>query len=372
MATDSLSVFDPQQHQPVLLATTTINCTNHTIYEEYARCQLRDDIEWRLQTFFSLFVVVYLAIFAKAISNLLIINRIRRRTRSANMNKINIVIALFALFEIVYCLDGPLQLIFHVTIPLDWHLLVEHLGIISINTILCLGGYVWIVTVFTAMLYNKHNKALNYAYFTLLGSNLIFIIFFIISYLARGLHDHQKMENVLETLLNLDYLCTALSTALNGIFFAISCLMVRGYLKKNLLQSQDKEGLLLSRLALAGLVIVSLRVLQNVLNIFDVPGYVKRNSITEENWGWAIYVFCYLTLVNVLPVLYFLKKYEPNPSQKVNEFIRTSDAEGISVKVIKSSDTDVFDKDRTGSLLVSSVFMRDEINEPLARSVGKR
>eukprot|EP00331_Platyophrya_macrostoma_P035128 CAMPEP_0176462454 /NCGR_PEP_ID=MMETSP0127-20121128/35278_1 /TAXON_ID=938130 /ORGANISM="Platyophrya macrostoma, Strain WH" /LENGTH=162 /DNA_ID=CAMNT_0017854377 /DNA_START=652 /DNA_END=1140 /DNA_ORIENTATION=+ len=127
------------------------------------------------------------------------------------------------------------------------------------------------------------------------------------------------------------------SIALNGIFFAMGCLMLRSYVKRFLSQHCREEGLALIRLAYVGIFIAALRIFQNLLEVWQIPERVKRNSTFYGTLWWAVYGAIYLGLVNFLPTIFFMNKYAPNPSQKINGSTNASDVEGLLVHVIQAS-----------------------------------
>ena len=350
--------------------TALLDCQNPNIYKIYARCVLRDDIEPKIQIFYSVAFVICLAIFAKSCKSLLIIRSIYTRTPSSNMLKINILIFAGIIFQALFYLDGPLQLLFEVSIPLYLYLLFVHIALVILNTVLCIGGYAWITTVFAVMLYNKYQHWLKFAYWILLSMNFIIIVDFVVSYLSLQVQDNEIINDVSNHILTLDYILSALSTGINGIFFATACLMLRGYLKKNWHPSHGQEGLLLTRLIYVGLFIVGVRVLNNVLNIWQLPGDLKEYSVTHGNWWWVISSSIYLILENFLPTLYFLKKYEPNAKWKVNGETLASDTDGLLGKVIKSSVGKNTEYEQEEGILISSILTPESGDkEPLEQAL---
>lgn len=346
---------------------TPINCAFEYNYNSTAGCMLRDDIEKYSQIMYFVYFLVYLALLFKSLRSLVIICRIHNRTPSLNMSKINRIMFLFLITQLVFYSDGPLQLFFNRSIPLYIYLWVERIGIILLNTVLCLGGYVWIMTVFMVTLYNKYKVTLTITYSLLLVSNFFFSVYFTIIYFYQKVYDIDSTSTIPKNYTLVTPICTIVSTGLNGLFFAMGCLLLRGYIRKNLYQNSSNEGLVLTKLSYAGVFIAGVRVLQNTFEVWQIPERIKRNSAygdTGTIW-WAIYGAIYLGIVNLLPTLYFLKKYSPDPTRKIDDTTRASEIEGLVSYIIKSSDAENLEKDAKQLQLNSESIGDTDLNDAL-------
>ena len=334
-------------------------CNTPQHYDTYAICRYRDDITQGSQMVFTLYFLIFTVLFLKSIWNLVVIWKIQRYTPSYHMNRINHIICLFFIFQLLFYSDGPLQLLFNTVMPLYLYLFFQWVSIIMLNSALCIGGYVWIMTIFTASFNNRYKSIVQIVCPTLLVFNGLFLVYITSMLFYGSIHDsdHNNISRII--FLRIAGICLMASTALNAAFFAIGCWSLRNYLTKNWVNFGTEEGTTLARLAIAGIIISIIRLIQNLIAVFwNLPGMLKRNSALETNHWWAVYLAVYLLLVNILPALYFLQKYTPNLNDKIDSKVRNSELGGLLVRAIHDSITMAEDK-FTQSFLVNSMLLSD-------------
>lgn len=355
----------------------SVRCNDIENYKKYAGCALRDDITPETQIVFFCLMLLCLALFAKAAWNLIIIYRIHDQTHSSSMKLITQVIMVFYLVETIWFFDGPLQLFFNTELPLYLYHYFEDIGVLLLNSILCIGGYVWITTILMITLNNSKKMLVNGIYSCLLILNFLFFVYFTMAYFYELVHDDSIMSTVGIAFTKIPGTLLMISTALNGIFFGVGCVILRGYLHRNWVIFGDKEGVTLSRLAIIGVCISCLRVLQIILDLtWSLPEMIKKGTTVGELWAWwwPIYGGVYLLIANILPSSFFLQKYAPNPYAKIQEKVRRSGADGggFHSQIIRGSEGKPSSSGSDDAdLLVASTLEETKLRKSLLRN-GKK
>lgn len=364
-----VSATSSHNHTEATPSPTLINCDDTDSYDYYAGCMLRDDIDSKTQIIFSIFFVICLLIFGKSVWNLITIFRIQRRTPADNMKTMNLIICVFAITQLGFYSDGPLQLFAKTNVPLSWYQYLESLSVLLLNIALCNGGYFWINTIFSVTLNNMYKTIVSGIYSCLHIFNFLFFVYYTMAYFYKTVNDEDPFSEVGIAVTKVPPLITAVSTGMNGLFFSLGCLILRRYLANNWEKIAKEEGKVLARLAIIGVCIAAVRILQNVIEgIWQLPEGIKRDTVTGKTWpwAWAVYGAVYLALVNLLPSLYFLMKYAPKYSEKYDdEGSFQSNAGSLLIKIIRASEGITSDRD----LFMRSDLLVDPEEAPMKRSL---
>lgn len=316
-----------------------IRCDTQENFNKYCGCFLRDDIDSKTQFIFLILFIIFMFLLIKAIMNIYIIYRIRRKTPANNMLVVNWMILMFIFLRLVFFFDGPLRYLNEFGYPLYLYLVFEAASILTINSVLCVGGHVWLSTVFSVTFQNKYKALMRYVYNMLMLLNLVFLITICTYYLRYRIQDNLEREKARHgTTDAIATVCLITSTASNGVFFIMGCIMLRRYIQRRWKESYHSEGASLAKLAIFGAFLSIIRVVQDIFGLWDTwETSLKRYSLINGSWWYVIYSTVFITLVDIIPVIYFQNKYTPNISSRIVEGREKPSLEDLTAEILEDN-----------------------------------
>lgn len=326
--------LEAQDSSQTPTAVRLINCHEPDALENSSRCIYRDDITAKLNIAYSSLFPVFAIAFVLVCWNLIKLSKITRTPRRVLVYRaVNAFILISLLARLTYYFNSVVLLVFDEFLPLQYYMTLNALSILTLNTAMLIGAYSWILSMLTMNFNNRLKpcfRAINYILVTL---NLITFVILATLFFAYDLKDQDYARDY-DT--NLPSLLLAVPTAIDGIYFSLTCIMLWRLLQSS---PDGRKDLCLDRIALIAGIVSFLRVGQNTIEItLDYAGDIREKSIQQDDWVWPIISVIYMLVTEFFPIMLLLLKF--GPSSKV---LRASDIESekeVHTRILNEEDLD--------------------------------
>jgi len=299
--------------------TTTVNCSDEALYDQYAQCIIRDDITSKLRITFIALFIINCALLAKNIYNLVVIHRLKKTKNLGHMAIFNALLLPTILFQMALYANSIFLELGLPGYSLMVYGMIEMCQVITLNNLFALGAYFWMKMLFRLTFNNARIKSVKVIFILCCILNLAFLAITCFSFFHNNINDETQWADIQESV-ELMYLLAGSSTVINGLFFSLGVFFGHRFTKNS---SSGKS--FVSNLAILAALVSVLRVAQDFIQaVCRLLVDLKRNSVTNNDWNYSIYLTIFLLVANIIPLMIFLKRYAPNRERKFTKFSNLS------------------------------------------------
>lgn len=312
--------------------STGINCHDKIDFEHASRCIYRDDITTKLNVAYSLLFVIFgLALFL-ACRNLFKLSKASKtHPRMLIYRVVNTLIVVSLLARLAFYLDSLFTLASDHILPLKLYMMLNALATLSNNSSMVIGAYSWILGLLTMNFNNRFKPIARLINYLLVTYNCITFLVLTGLFFEFDIRD-EDYEREYRT--NLPSLLLAIPTALDGFYFALSCIMMWKYLQNT---HTGSKAIIIDRLAIIVGVVSFLRVGQNTLEAtVETASELRENSILNDDWIWPVFCLVYMVITEFFPMILLILKFSLN--SKSTHASQADVIEGVSTRVLNEDD----------------------------------
>jgi hypothetical protein len=293
------------------LTSQEILCQNSYFFNNFAKCQLRDDLSDNLQKVFMLIFCINIFLLGKNVLNIVMVAKLSKIKRVTDMKAFNYALLPLIITQLILYSNSFIESYGNTGYSLSVYQSLAVFQVLLLNSIMAYGAYLWMMMIFNMSFNNEKKKLVKFFFVVSILLNSIFCLYLGFTPFIFGLDDTTWWPDFQLTA-QITMILVTLSTLINGVFFSVGSFYASSFLKTSQTIKVANKQLVCDLMLLAGIFSL-IRVAQDFIQSFwPFVMTIKQNSVVLNDWSYPIYIFLYIVIANLIPTGIFLQRYSPS------------------------------------------------------------